>query len=111
MKFVNLTPHAITVRLADGTDRTFAPSGTVARVATTPGVDLPDADGIPCRSAQTWGEVEGLPAPADDTVLIVSALVLVRVSRQDVFAPDTGSDAIRNDKGQIVAVRRLLRSC
>ena len=30
----NLTQHAITVRAPDGTDHTFPPSGTVARVAT-----------------------------------------------------------------------------
>jgi hypothetical protein len=37
MKYVNLTPHAISFRRPDGSTETFPPSGTVARVASTPG--------------------------------------------------------------------------
>ena len=68
--------------------------------------------------AQNLGQVEGLPAPEADTVYIVSGLVLDASKRQvqpgeqsragaDVFAPDTGADAIR-ENGHIVAVRGLV---
>jgi len=100
---VNLTPHAITVR-TDAGDRTFQPCGTVARVSQDT-MDAGFVAGIPVVK-KTTGQVTGLPDPAADTVYIVSAMVLAAVSdRSDVFAPDTGSTAIRNDKGHIVAVR------
>lgn len=48
--FVNLTPHAIVLRDADGADHTIPPSGQVARISTFPAVPAiststnPDAD-------------------------------------------------------------------
>ncbi len=61
---VNLTPHPITLRAADGADHTF-PSSGVARVASTPGT-LATVDGLPVPVATptTFGEVSGLPAPS-----------------------------------------------
>ncbi len=105
--FVNLTPHAITLRGADGSEVTVAPSGAVARVTTTEKV-VGEIAGLPLVRRE-FGDVEGLPAPKADTVYIVSALVLGAISgRNDVVAPDTGATAIRNDKGHIVAVTRLV---
>lgn len=54
---------------------------------------------------QTMGQVTGLPDATPDTILIVSGMVLSALNgaRQDVVAPDTGADAIR-ENGQIVAV-------
>ncbi len=109
-KFFNLTPHALVLRAADGTDTTIAPSGTVARVGTTPGAQVGELNGIPLFSNTTFGEIEGLPAPAEGTIYIVSGLVGGRVSgRDDVVVPGTGPQdgAIRNDKGHIIAVTRL----
>lgn len=108
-RFINLTPHAVTIRF-DGYELTVPPSGTVARVTTvTEPVDTPH--GVP-TVRQTYGTVEGLPDPERDTVYIVSALVLAALrgsGRVDVVAPDTGPEsAIRDEKGQIVAVRRLV---
>lgn len=112
MNFVNLTPHAITVRTPDG-DKVFSPSGTVARVGSMPGALLDTIDGVPCYSAPVWGDVTGLPDPADGVAYIVSGLVASRVSRPDVYSPATGptDGAIRDDRGQIIAVTRLIRSC
>lgn len=114
--FVNLTPHPVTLRRTDGSDIVVAPrsaaEGGPARVAQTPGGVVGDADGIPVYGAPAWGVVIGLPAPVADTLYIVSALVLGRVSgRDDVVAPGTGpaDNAVRNDKGHIVAVTRLVR--
>jgi len=103
---INLTPHALTI---EGVG-TIEPSGTVARVATVRIASAP-VGGIRI-TAQSLGDVVGLPAPADDTIYIVSGMVLeaVRGLRRGayVFAPDTGADAIRDGRGQIVAVRGLV---
>lgn len=109
---VNLTPHAITLRLEGGkVEKTFIISGTQARVAvraTTRDSLINDGIQIPVI-ANEYGEVEGLPESREGTIYIVSALVLGRVSgRSDVFAPDTGPTAVRNASGQIEAVTRLI---
>ena len=114
MNLVNCTPHAITLRNAEGVDTVLSPSGTVARVTSTPGA-LESVPGVPVpiAGAQTFGGVEGLPAPVEGTLLIVSAMVLsaLRGTRSDVVGPGTGPNdgAVRNDKGHIVAVTRLVR--
>ena len=113
MNLVNLTPHALTLR-ADGTDHVLPPSGTVARVSSIPGA-LENVSGVPVpvASATIFGDIEGLPAPVDGTLFIVSAMVLsaLRGSRPDVVGPGTGpaDNAVRDDKGRIVAVTRLVR--
>ena len=111
---INCTPHAITLRAADGTDTVVPPSGTVARVSSTPGaLEMVEGLPVPVAGMQTFGGVEGLPAPAPGTMFIVSALVLsaLRGSRPDVVGPGTGPNdgAVRNERGHIVAVTRLVR--
>ena len=107
MKFVNLTPHAITVRWPDGVDDVIPASGQVARVSTAEepaGAIL----GIPLVR-RTLGDVQGLPAPQPETIYIVSSMVLSAVEgRQDVVAPDTGPTAIRDSHGRIQAVTRFV---
>lgn len=105
---INLTPHAITVRLPDGTDRTYPPSGTVARVRTFETSAL-SVDGIPAVYRRV-GNVEGLTLPLTQPVL-VSSMVLAEIPGADnVFAPDTGPTAIRDERGHVVAVTRLVRA-
>lgn len=107
MQLINLTPHAIVIRLPDG-DREIPASGSVARVATSH-VPAGTIDGIPVFD-QTFGEIEGLPEPQEGVVFIVSAIVLAaakELGRTDVVAPDTAR-AIRNEDGQIVAVPGLV---
>ena len=109
-KFVNLTPHPITLR-GEGGDQVIQPSGEVARVSQTPGEEIGAVNGIPVYSAPVTGAVEGLPQPQDDTVYIVSGMVLAHCQgREDVFGPGTGpkDGAVRNEKGHIVAVTRLI---
>lgn len=112
MKFINCTPHAITV---EGVG-TIAPCGIVARVGTVR-VGMGMRGGVR-MTLQNLGQVEGLPEPVQGTTYIVSGMVLDAIKRQaaqvgssragaDVFAPDTGPDAIR-ENGQIVAVRGLV---
>jgi len=102
MKFVNLTPHDISV---EGLG-TIPASGTIARV-TVAQRDIGTRGGIRLRQS-VKGLVEGIPAPQDGVTYIVSGMVLdalqgARIA--DVVAPDTGADAIRNEKGHIIAVR------
>lgn len=112
---LNLTPHPITIRTATG-DVTYAPSGTVARVAAVetarPGVWAVDHEGgteqsVPVVSRE-WGAVSGLPSSGE--TCLVSSLVLGAVApgTRGVYAPDTGPTAVRDAAGQIVAVTRLV---
>lgn len=112
MALVNLCPHPINVRLPSGETIEIPPSGIVARVASRPGAEDGDADGVPCFGVVSFGEVENLPEPQDGVTFIVSGLVAGRVSRRDVVSPGTGPNdkAIRKD-GAIVAVTRFNRSC
>ena len=112
MKFVNLTPHTLTVVDDSGnTVLSVAPSGTVARVATQQTV-VGNVGGIDVVRT-VFGDVDGLPAPADGVVYIVSTLVLsalkdAGVSRDDVVAPDTSpQSAVRSADGQIIGVKRF----
>ena len=119
MNIINLTPHPISIMPhqfgeleLDG--MTIPPSGTVARVASKPGEKIFPPGDLPLYTAPTWGEVEGLPAEYHEfTIYLVSALVAARcVGRKDVFSPGTGPNdgAIRDAKGQIMAVTRLIQA-
>ena len=110
-QLVNLTPHAIVLRGADG-DTTVPPSGAVARVGSCPG-QARAVPGCPVliQDPPAWGEVEGLPKPLSGTMYIVSGMVGARCpERRDVVSPGTGpaDGAIRDDAGRIVAVTRLV---
>ena len=104
MNFINCTPHALTV---EGLG-TLAPSGVVPRVITSRGPATSVAGVRVVRTVK--GGVEGLPEAAEGVALIVSGMVLdaLQGTREDVFAPDTGADAVRNEKGHIVSVRGLV---
>jgi len=106
MNIINLTPHAITFVNGEGVViRTIAPSGKLARVSVRTVTDG-YIGGIPVtRSA--FGQVEGLPAPEDGTIYVVSSLVASRVpDRWDVFIPN---ESVRDDQGRIVGCRSLGR--
>ena len=110
--FVNLTPHQIEIRAGFGGECRIVvpPTKPAARVSST-SAPLPVVEGVPVVTSPQWGEVEGLPAPETGVRYIVSAIVLARCAgRKDVFAPATGpgDGAIRDEKGQIVAVTKLV---
>ena len=88
----------------------FPPSGVVARVATVEKVvGICPLTGAEIVQA-SMSAVEGLPSDFSEPVL-VSAMVLAECKGlPNVFAPDTGSTAIRNEKGHIVAVTRLKKA-
>lgn len=99
-KFVNLTPHEITlcgVKL---------PSEGLARCATLE-QQIAVIDGVRVNY-RTFGEVIGLPAPKEDTVYIVSAIVAQAIAgkRDDVFVVD---ETVRDENGKIIGCNALAR--
>lgn len=106
----NCTPHDIEVRVDNCgiTEVTiFQRSEIIPRVETIETVSE-EIEGFP-TVRQTLSEVSGLPPFQYGTFLIVSGMVFNASDRADLIAPDTGKTAIRNEKGQIVAVTRFLR--
>lgn len=120
--FINLTPH--TINIAVGNDIiAIPPDGREARVSVKSiGVGAVLLGGVNIPIVQSiYGVVEtvdangtevlhlGLPKMVVGVVYIVSMLVANRTGdRDDVFGPDTGPTAIR-ENGQIKAVRNLVK--
>lgn len=115
-RMVNCTPHRLTI---EGLGE-LPPSGILPRVANSC-VDCVPLNGVRVRYKEA-GVVTGLPDPVEGLSFIVSGVVRDALSlsdaisalpgyrrRPDVYAPDTGPDAIRNEKGHIVAVRGLVQ--
>ena len=116
--FVNCTPHFLTI---EGVGE-LPPSGILPRVSTEYLDDLA-INGVRVRQkVYGVGTVTGLPEPVEGLSFIVSGMVREALSlsdalsalpefqsRPDVYAPDTGSDAVRNEQGHIVAVRGLVQ--
>lgn len=102
MNFINLTPHDIVLN-----DGTVYPSKGVARLRDT--YSPMDADGI-CDVS--FGGIDNLPAPKDNTRYIVSSLVLhaaKSMGRNDVVAPATGHPDCKRHNGNIVSVPGFIR--
>jgi hypothetical protein len=108
MNVINLTPHAITLRF-EGEETTFPVSDTIARVPQSTTELGKTIAGFPVYSS-VFGQVE-IPEAVEDTVYIVSAMVLSALAgtREDVVAPRTDGTAIRNEAGHIVAVTGWLQ--
>ena len=105
---INLTSPSISLANEAGeTTATIPPSGTVAQRSATrePAGSI---NGFPVYCS-TYGAVEGLPPPQPETVYIVTEIVRIGTSRKDVVAPDTGPTCIRDDNGNIRAVRGFVR--
>jgi len=107
MNFINRTPHLVKVINADGTEREFPPSGEVARVSMITNCQR-TVDGI-VVCYQEPGPTTGLPAREEGVMCIVSTIVqTANPRRSDLVRPDTGSDCERDEKGNILAVRRFI---
>lgn len=126
LTLVNLTPHELCFyfRTADDTEVAAAwPSTGTVRVrevteeAPAPHVEWPHS--APGTSScvlptvrKSYAAVEGLPAPEEGTIFVVSLVALQALagSRSDVYAPDTGPDsAVRDGSGKILGIRRLMQ--
>ena len=108
VEFINLTPHPIIIYRGEEKIE-IPPSGTIARVEVKQ-EKVGELDGIPVHKS-TFGDVEGLPEPKENTIYIVSTVVLQAlkakgIERKDLVAPDTTpSGAVRDEEGRIVGVR------
>lgn len=113
---VNLTPHELNIRRADGSFMSLPPSGAVARVSEMRQEirmeDYPsgvadawlDQD-IPVKFI-TYGFVVGLPNQSETDAYIVSAMVRLAVpERLDVLSP---GPLIRNELGQPIGCDGLI---
>ena len=110
-ELVNLTPHDIVV-VVDNDDEVemvrIPPSGTVARVRAEQ-KKVSEVNGIPVVRTE-FNEITGLPEPRKDVIYIASTLVAQAANKQgrlDVVSPDTGPSAIRDEHGNILAVKRF----
>ena len=115
--FMNCTPHRITLRQPDGLEINFDPCGFIPRVETSE--EQVDFFTVPIVEQRT-GQVSGFPdfdlyrgeTGSAHIMCIVSRMVLDAVENikgVTFVAPDSGKTAIRNEKGHIVAVTRLIR--
>ena len=90
--------------------REIAPSGTIARAASTV-VDDGSVDGVPIVRT-TFGQVEGLPEPSDDIMYIVSSLTVSAARRSgrttdDLLIPGR---MVRDEEGVILGCQALSRA-
>lgn len=104
MTIINCTPHAINFVNADNeVIRILEPSGIIPRVSSTSNI-LGEIDGIP-EETTSYGEVTGLPAPAEDTIYVVSAMVAQACpERNDLRIP---GQQVRDSQGRIIGCRSL----
>lgn len=104
---INLTPHDISIQTKEGIV-TFVKSGVIARVTEkTTVIGKCEQTGIDLVKKE-YSEVENLPEKGH---YLVSAKVLNAATKKEglfLYAPDSGSSAIRDDKGQIKAVVALV---
>lgn len=110
-KFVNLTPHALSLYTTEGV-RDIPASGRLCRVKTRPEF-LQVVDGMPVYT-DAFDGIEDLPDPEVGIVFLVSGLVLTAmkdagIKRSDVLAPGTGplDGAIRDHTNRVTGVTRL----
>lgn len=113
---INLTPHDINV-YGDGSlddkDKILLtlPSKGIARCEQEMysegyiGLEEKLKDGrhisIPIKRS-SYGEITGLPEPADNIIYVVSALVAQQAKRNDVVCP---VDYVRDEKNRIIGCR------
>lgn len=95
----NLTPHEIAIN-----GILIQPCGCVAR-CTERTINVGDFHGIPLV-LRDYGEVEDLPEPEPDTLLIVSHMVrTAQPDRTDLASP---GDLIRDADGRIIGCKNLV---
>ena len=102
-KFVNLIGHDITI----SGHATLLKCDKPCRVETQQMI-IGKLGGVPIVKTE-FIKIVNLPEPEDGTYYIVSRIVMdyVPFKREDVFCVDTGSTAIRDENGQVVAVTQL----
>ena len=120
MKFVNLTPHPITVRTVDGSSKTYpvdgpAPRLEVSRISLQSVMDSDDSSPDYDYShppfigfvRSSMGDPVGLPDRQSGIILIVSALVAEHPSLSDRVDLASPGEAIRDESGRIIGCNGL----
>ena len=102
-KFVNLIGHDITIS-GHGT----LPRAEVSCRVETKQRIIGKVAGVPIAETH-FEQIANLPDPEEGVYYIVSRVVMdfVPFDREDVFCVDTGTTAIRDENGQVVAVTQL----
>ncbi len=118
MKLINLTPHAVRIRLQEDATPTALDSDIVIQASGNRAMisqsyhDMPLLNGSIPQAETDFGEITDLPEPEDGVIYVVSmplAQYAAALGRyEDIRFPDTGRSAIRTVEGQPYAVRRLL---
>lgn len=96
--FVNLTPHSLDILLDDGEQLHIPHDKNDPYVRSVQSNTPTRKVGRVQLYKSTFGEIEGLPEPAENTIYIVSAIIAERIRREDVIAPGV---VIRNVDGSI----------
>lgn len=109
MEFVNLTPHPIVIYKGGRKIREIPPSGKVLRLPEERN-PMGEVDGIPVSHLR-YGVPNELPPQTEDTIYIVSMLVLLALKgkRSDLVAPDTGAGAVRDENGRIIGTKGFVK--
>ena len=121
--WVNYTPHPIHLVISEIAPLhkndawkvlcvEFPPSGIVTRIEFgDPTVE--NIDGFTIHDNVPITGIVNLPTYIPNVNLLVSGFVREQMrgtNRTDIFSPDTGTTALRNEKGKVVAVRALQRA-
>jgi hypothetical protein len=111
-KFYNLTSHPITIQKPNGEVKEIPPFGIVARMSYNERVDEVIEDTpIMVKEDITFSN---LPHPQAGVYFIVSQFIFneaeKKLDRNDLLCPDTGQSAVRDEKGEIINITRLIRS-
>ena len=102
-KFVNLIGHDITISGYGTLPKCDSPCyvETKQRI-------IGKVAGIPVAETH-FEKIVNLPDPEDGVYYIVNRVTMdfVPFTREDVFCVDTGSSAVRDENGQVVAITQL----
>jgi hypothetical protein len=109
VKLINLTPHALRIRVEESgeaialeSDIVIDPTAPAARVRQE-SVVVGHINDIPVKMSK-FSDVKNLPEPQDGVVYIVSMLVSQRAHREDVVGPNTSpKEDIRYPEGHKLA--------
>lgn len=107
MKFVNCTPHSITLLDKDNNVVQTLPKGDVVpRLSqSTKQVDVVEGVSI---TETTFGDIQDLPDAQEGVLLIVSRLILAATKdRKDLVVPN---ELVRDSQGNIVGCKSLARN-
>ena len=105
-RFVNLTPHKITIQTRELGAIDIPPSGKVLRLQTL-SEEVGKIEGIPVVRV-SYGKPEFEPPVRENTYYIVSTPVIEHFSREDFIAPDTSPEGVvRDTSGRIIGTKRF----